>query len=83
MLGASMPSIARILLRILGGIAGTLLLYVAFFLYEDEEAGIQISSRLAALTAAVCRSIFSRAALAAAASDICAISCFAGTGLFF
>ena len=31
----------HILLRILAGIAGALLLYVAFFLYEDEEARIQ------------------------------------------
>jgi hypothetical protein len=31
----------HILLRVLAGIAGALLLYVAFFLYEDEEARIQ------------------------------------------
>ena len=37
MLGASMPNFVHILLRILAGIAGALLLYVAFFLYEDEE----------------------------------------------
>lgn len=36
-----MPYILHILLRILAGIAGALLLYVAFFLYEDEEARIQ------------------------------------------
>ena len=36
-----MPHLAHILLRILAGIAGALLLYVAFFLYEDEEARIQ------------------------------------------
>src|ERR1017187_811850 len=36
-----MPNILHILLRILAGIAGALLLYVAFFLYEDEEARIQ------------------------------------------
>src|SRR5271165_1487057 len=41
MLGESMPNTLHILLRILAGIAGTLLLYVAFFLYEDEEARIQ------------------------------------------
>jgi hypothetical protein len=31
----------HILLRILSGIAGALLLYMAFFLYEDEEARLQ------------------------------------------
>lgn len=36
-----MPHALHILLRILAGIAGALLLYVAFFLYEDEEARIQ------------------------------------------
>jgi|SRR5271157_4461976 len=36
-----MPNLLHILLRILAGIAGALLLYVAFFLYEDEEARIQ------------------------------------------
>src|ERR1017187_6341780 len=36
-----MPNILHILLRILAGFAGALLLYVAFFLYEDEEARIQ------------------------------------------
>src|ERR1035441_4230660 len=36
-----MPNILHIFLRILAGIAGALLLYVAFFLYEDEEARIQ------------------------------------------
>jgi hypothetical protein len=36
-----MPYLVHILLRILAGIAGALLLYVAFFLYEDEEARIQ------------------------------------------
>ena len=36
-----MPNILHILLRILAGIAGALLLYVAFFLYEDEEARLQ------------------------------------------
>jgi hypothetical protein len=36
-----MPNFLHILLRILAGIAGALLLYVAFFLYEDEEARIQ------------------------------------------
>ena len=36
-----MQHLAHILLRILAGIAGALLLYVAFFLYEDEEARIQ------------------------------------------
>jgi hypothetical protein len=41
MLGALMPNLVHILLRILAGIAGALLLYVAFFLYEDEEARIQ------------------------------------------
>ena len=35
------PTYVHILLRILAGIAGALLLYVAFFLYEDEEARIQ------------------------------------------
>ncbi len=41
MLGSSMPNFVYILLRILAGVAGALLLYVAFFLYEDEEARIQ------------------------------------------
>ena len=41
MLGASMPNILLILLRILAGVVVALLLYVAFFLYEDEEARIQ------------------------------------------
>jgi hypothetical protein len=42
MLRASvMATLLHILLRTLSGIAGTLLLYVAFFLYEDEEARIQ------------------------------------------
>lgn len=41
MLGAQMPNILQILLRILAGITGALLLYAAFFLYEDEEARIQ------------------------------------------
>jgi hypothetical protein len=36
-----MPNFVHILLRILAGIAGALLLYVAFFLYEDEEARLQ------------------------------------------
>ena len=31
----------QIVLRIIAGLAGALLLYVAFFLYEDEEARIQ------------------------------------------
>ena len=33
--------LVHILLRILAGLAGALLLYVAFFLYEDEESRIQ------------------------------------------
>jgi hypothetical protein len=41
MLGSSMPNLLHLLLRVLAGLAGALLLYVAFFLYEDEEAGIQ------------------------------------------
>ena len=36
-----MPNVLHILLRILAGIAGALLLYVALFLYEDEEARLQ------------------------------------------
>jgi hypothetical protein len=36
-----MPHLAHILLRIFAGLAGAFLLYVAFFLYEDEEARIQ------------------------------------------
>ena len=36
-----MANFVHILLRVLAGIAGALLLYVAFFLYEDEEARIQ------------------------------------------
>jgi hypothetical protein len=36
-----MPNFVHILLRILAGIAGALLLYVAIFLYEDEEARLQ------------------------------------------
>ena len=38
---AHRPNVLHILLRILAGIGGSLLLYVAFFLYEDEEARIQ------------------------------------------
>jgi hypothetical protein len=41
MLSPPMPNILHILLRVLAGIAGALLLYVAFFLYEDEEARMQ------------------------------------------
>ena len=36
-----MPNFVHILLRTLAGIAGLLLLYVAFFLYDDEEARLQ------------------------------------------
>src|SRR5262245_61910959 len=36
-----MHNFVHMLLRILAGIAGALLLYIAFFLYEDEEARIQ------------------------------------------
>jgi hypothetical protein len=36
-----MAHLTHILLRILAGMAGALLLYVAFFLYEDEEKRIQ------------------------------------------
>lgn len=36
-----MPDLLHILLRIVAGIAGALLLYIAFFLYADEEARLQ------------------------------------------